>query len=142
VLAQVLLYLLLTAGGLAAVHLVLLVRRRPLPWAGFVATGAALSTGAGLWVVRDVLLAQARRSPAVGILWTLGLALGFFAAGAVLATAWAVAVRGLGLLAGRLLGRARSAATPARRGCGRRRRRPRHPPRRRGGHPQERPGDV
>jgi hypothetical protein len=102
VLVPFLLYLLAVAGGLAAVHLGFLLRRQPLPWAGFIAFGSALSAASGLAVMHETLLAQARRSPATGLLWAVLLAIGFFAAGAVIATAWAACVRGLGLLAGRL----------------------------------------
>jgi len=107
VLVPLLLYLLLTAGGLALVHAALLLRGRPLPWAAFVVFGSALSTVAGLAVLHEPVLAQARRSPVHGALWGVLLALGFFAAGAVIATAWAGCVRGLAVLAGRVLTRRR-----------------------------------
>jgi hypothetical protein len=89
------LYLLLTAGGLALVHVGTLLRGRALPWVSFVALGACLSTVAGLWAVHETVWAQARRSPLTGVIWGLSFALGFFAVGAVLAGAWAAGVHGL-----------------------------------------------
>lgn len=99
-----LLYLLVFGGSLAALHLVLSARRR-LPLALFCALAAVSSAVTGVAVLHEVLLAQARRSTLAALLWGPGLALGFFAAGALGALAWAGLVTLLAIPFHRLLRR-------------------------------------
>lgn len=104
---QATLWLLLTAGALALLHVVLGIARRGLPLVSFLATGAVASAAAGLWVVRETLALQIDREPLIGVPWAVLLGLGFFAAGAVLAGAWIVVARGTGAGLHRLMRRGR-----------------------------------
>lgn len=100
--SQVLVYLLLTVGGLALLHAVMAVLRGR--GAGglfaFLACGAVVSTAAGLWVTRQAIQREAEMSVATGVAWGVGLALGFFACGVAVSAAWLGLVKGVARVVG------------------------------------------
>jgi hypothetical protein len=93
-LPSALLYALLLASGLGALHVALLLgRQRPRILAFFVG-GALVSLLAGYGVIGPLLRAHAARSWSTGLVFTVALACGLTALGSAAAGAWILATKG------------------------------------------------
>ena len=89
------LFCVLLAPCLGVLHALLAWKAERLPVPAFLAGGGATGAILGVVVLRDVLLANLREAPLVGVAWGLLLSLGFAAAGVVAAAAWAATTQGV-----------------------------------------------
>lgn len=92
---QLLTWLLIWAVALGALHLLLSLVRGRLPIVLFCLMGGIACSAAGLFVLWDVLRANAERSFASALLWGPGFALGLFVVGVLGSGAWVVVTQGL-----------------------------------------------